>query len=167
MPCNLTAIRSLHHLEVLEVKDTVSDDDMHLGFLHGLKNLKSLNFDNTLTDDLSYLSMLTGLTELSCSKAYIGDNTGFLSCLTNLVSLRVVDTYMNDLRATSSLVNLKYLDCSRNPDISDASPLRNLTSLDRIIVRNCPLVIARVHESLPAFHWCPFTVGELRKDIID
>ena len=110
---DISSLKHLSHLEVLELRD---NEISELSPLVNLHKLKKVDLRDNQVEDIVPLSKLINLKEI------------------NLRGNRI-----KDLSALSNLKNLTYLNVHSNHDVKSLEPIEKLTGLQTLILRNVPV----------------------------
>ena len=132
---DLTPLAGLTALQSLDCSGTQVGD---LTPLAGLTALQSLDCRSTQVGDLTPLAGLTALQSLACRSTQVGDLTP-LAGLTALQSLDCSLTQVGDLTPLAGLTALQSLDCSRCRLGELPASVRNLPSLQKLVLYGCQI----------------------------
>ncbi|MGD1095150.1 MAG: hypothetical protein ABSB35_24555, partial [Bryobacteraceae bacterium] len=99
--------------------------------LKGIASVTAVALSNPPPEVLAALHDLSALRSLALSGLAV-DDLSALRGLTKLESLRLKGTHITDLSALRDFPNLKFLELDCHPDLTDITPLRDLTMLRRL-----------------------------------
>ena len=114
--------------------------------LSKLTKLEWLAFEGIVIFDMTPIVNLTNLRALTFNYTYGITSIPDLSNLTELLHLRLIRNEITDISGVSGLPKLKQLDLGANPNLSDITPLKQLSTLE--ILRLDQTLVTR--ESLAA-----------------
>ncbi len=138
---------SLRH-NVIRPEDAPQIRLSDIGLLSHLAGLTELELRDNHIADLSPLAGLTSLQVLDVSQNPIADgDISHLLHMRDLRELNLRETGVGDLSVLAQLRSLSYLNLHSNPEITDLSPLANLSELRELILAGVPLEQQSEHLS--------------------
>ncbi len=128
----------LHGLRKLQKLNLGENQGLEIGLMPKMPKLEELRLRNCSIVDISWLEKFPNLKVLDLSRNQIEDVKP-LAQMTQLKKLNLRENRVRDITALAEMKQLTYLNLHSNEDIQDLTPLKNLTMLNSLILRNVPI----------------------------
>ena len=128
---------ALEDLEYLYLRNCQLSD---INFISSLSNLKYLNLhSNADIQSIEPLKNLIKLEKLILANVSIQDQMIFLADLGQLKYLNLRNTRISNISVLANMPNLEYLNLHSNAKIGSITPIKDLSKLEHLILRNVPI----------------------------